>query len=71
MNTDGNYFQVLIAEMDKTYRPTWSWSNLKLPDANLVAFSSGCGDGVYASYGGFDANGKVAIVLTDFGLVPD
>jgi hypothetical protein len=70
MNKDHRFYETLIAEMDKTYRHTWSWLNMKLDGANLVAFSSGCGDGFYASYAGFDADGEVAVVLTDFGVVP-
>jgi hypothetical protein len=36
---------------------------------NLVAFSTGWGDGCYATYIGFDKNGNVCQLLTDFGLV--
>jgi hypothetical protein len=69
MNSDHDFFETLIAEMDKTYRYTWSWLNMKFGDANLVAISSGYGDGVYATYAGFDADGEVAVIATDFGLV--
>jgi hypothetical protein len=36
--------------------------------ANLVAFRSGIGDGVYASYFGLDARGAVVALVTDFKL---
>lgn len=36
---------------------------------SLVTFSSGYGDGCYATYIGYDANGKICQLLTDFGLV--
>lgn len=36
---------------------------------NLATFSTGYGDGCYATYIGFDKDGKVAQLLTDFGLV--
>ncbi len=35
---------------------------------NLVAFRSGVGDGVYASFWGLDAAGKPLVLVTDFGL---
>lgn len=37
--------------------------------ANVVAFTSGFGDGSYPSYAGFDRDGKVVVVLTDFGIL--
>lgn len=36
---------------------------------NLATFSTGYGDGCYATYIGFDKEGKVSQILTDFGLV--
>ena len=60
------FYEILMAEMDKTYRHTWSWLNMSFGDANLVAFSSGDGDGLYATYAGFDSRGEVAVVVTDF-----
>jgi Protein of unknown function (DUF4241) len=36
---------------------------------NLATFSTGYGDGCYATYIGFDKQGKVCQILTDFGLV--
>jgi hypothetical protein len=36
---------------------------------NLATFSTGYGDGCYATYIGFDNEGKVCQILTDFGLV--
>ncbi len=66
MNDESKFFKTMMAEMDKTYRHTWSWLDMKFGDANLVAFSSGDGDGLYATYAGFDAQGEVAVVVTDF-----
>lgn len=72
MKVNPDYYETLIAEFDKTYVPTWSWTNLKLGNGeqNLVAFTSGFGDGFYASYAGFDEQGEVSAVVTDFGVVP-
>ena len=36
---------------------------------NLATFSTGYGDGCYATYIGFDNEGNVCQILTDFGLV--
>lgn len=36
---------------------------------NLATFSTGYGDGCYATYIGFDTQGKVCQILTDFGLI--
>jgi len=37
---------------------------------NLATFTTGYGDGCYSTYIGFDKEGKVCQLLTDFGLVP-
>ncbi|MCF8299310.1 MAG: DUF4241 domain-containing protein [Saprospiraceae bacterium] len=37
---------------------------------NLATFSTGYGDGCYATYVGYDKFGNICQVLTDFGLVP-
>ncbi|HEX8504410.1 MAG TPA: DUF4241 domain-containing protein, partial [Hymenobacter sp.] len=36
---------------------------------NLATFSTGMGDGCYATYIGYDEKGRVCRLLTDFGLV--
>ena len=71
MKKNPDYYEVLSAEMDKTYVHTWSWLNFKLGDGlqNIVAFSSGFGDGMYASYAGFGAQSEVSVIVTDFGVV--
>jgi hypothetical protein len=70
MTKDSEFFHTMMAEMEKTYRHTWSWLNMKFGDANLIAFSSGLGDGLYATYAGFDSSGEVSVVVTDFMVVP-
>jgi hypothetical protein len=47
------------------------WANIVVDEdtgANVVIFSSGWGDGAYASFWGFDARGNVANLVTDFAL---
>jgi len=40
--------------------------NRKFGDVNLVAFSSGYSDRLYATYASFDSQGDVTAVVTDF-----
>lgn len=61
----------ILAMLGKTRVYTWAWANMKLGDANVVAFSSGYGDGFYASYWGFDAKGAFVALVTDFGLMTE
>jgi|SRR5208283_2932149 len=69
MGKDPNYYETLTKEMDKTYRHTRSWLDTKIGDANLVAFSSGYGDGSYATYAGFDSDNEISTVVTDFAVL--
>ena len=74
LDDDEDYAEVLTAELHKTYVHTWSWANLEIDsetNANLIAFSSGLGDGGYASYFGFDEAHNPMILVTDFGLFSD
>jgi hypothetical protein len=68
----------VIAEMEKNsfgkYPLTAGWANMKVSDdieANMIAFSSGWGDGGYASFWGYDALGNLTTLVTDFSLFPD
>jgi len=67
---DSAYFDKLNEEMEKTYRHTWSWLNTKVDDANLVAFSSGDGDGFYGTYAGYSEKDEICCVLSDFTVLP-
>jgi hypothetical protein len=72
--TDENsYSDFMIKEMEKNYVHTWDWGNFKLDESvgNIVTFKSGLGDGVYASYFGFDANDKITNLVTDFTVIED
>ena len=70
MRDQDTFYETMIAEMEKTYRHTWSWLDMTFGNANLFAFSSGYGDGMYATYAGFDADGEVPVVVTDFSVIP-
>jgi hypothetical protein len=71
MRENREFFEVMMAEMEKTYRDTWSWLDMKFGSANLIAFSSGLGDGVYPSFGGIDGSGMVSVIVTDFGVIAE
>jgi hypothetical protein len=69
MDKNESYFDVLFDEMKKTYKHTREWANIDYGDSNLFLFSSGYGDGLYASYWGYDENNELVSLTTDFGIV--
>ncbi|GAB1343711.1 DUF4241 domain-containing protein [Gemmatimonas sp.] len=71
-----DFSEMLADAMDTTYRPTRSWASLELDQGagvplNVVSFSSGWGDGGYASWWGLDATGAPLLLLTDFAVLDD
>jgi hypothetical protein len=62
------FCRALDAEMEAHTVDTWSWGTLRDPGgaSNLIAFSSGFGDGFYPSYWGLDESGAIACLVTDF-----
>jgi hypothetical protein len=54
--------------MDKHYHNTWRYAMFNFGQHNLVSFTTGMGDGHYATYIGYDANGKICRLLSDFDL---
>lgn len=70
MNKNEDYFQTLIDNMESSYVDTRSFMNIEIKDKmNLIAFSSGLGDGVYASYFGKNDKEEVCCLVTDFCVV--
>ncbi len=61
-------FEALEDELEETYVDTYSTANVAFPetDNNIVAFSSGFGDGAYPTYWGFDEAGNRCCLITDF-----
>ncbi|MBE9105062.1 DUF4241 domain-containing protein [Nostoc cf. edaphicum LEGE 07299] len=56
-------------ELRKNYRPTWDWTNIcidKSTQLNIIAFSSGYGDGIYPTYFGYDTEDKIVNIVTEF-----
>ena len=63
----------MIAAARPTYVHTRDWADFLLDDKtglNVVFCSSGWGDGSYASYWGFDRDGEVVCLVTDFQVLP-
>ncbi len=56
----------IYPEMERHQHNGWRYSMYNFGDHNLAAFSAGLGDGYYATYIGFDAQGKPCRLLTDF-----
>lgn len=52
--------------LDVTYTHTYAACNYELPIANIVAFSTGWGDGVYTTYLGYDSNKDICNLITYF-----
>lgn len=61
--------KVFIKEMSKHYRNTWQYLIYDFDGHNLASFSTGYGDGTYATYVGYDSKGNICRLLTDFGLI--
>lgn len=62
----------LSASMDRNYADTRSFGSIPVDrrtGANIIAFSSGFGDGGYGCYLGFDARKRLVCLMTDFGLL--
>jgi hypothetical protein len=60
----------LVDALEETHEPSWSWADITCGDAgeNVIAFSSGFGEGFYFSYWGFANDGTLVCLVTDFGL---
>ena len=79
MDADAAFWAAKRTEHDEeffedqmTYTDTWGWVNVASDHsdaANVVAFTSGWGDGGYLSFFGYDATGKPACLITDFGVL--
>jgi hypothetical protein len=72
MRRETDFFLQIIDAKKQVYKNTRSWVDFPLDDStglNLIAFSTGFGDGTYASYWGYDSAGEVACLVTDFDIL--
>lgn len=69
---DESYDEAVIDALEANRSQGWDYANIALDDVdglNLILFASGWGDGIYASYWGFDADGAPLCLVTDFGVL--
>jgi hypothetical protein len=69
---DAGFAEAAAEAMQTNYADTRDWAVLPVPDTDgldIALFSSGMGDGSYASYWGLDERGEPVCLLTDFGLL--
>ncbi len=64
-----DHMDYVIHRMEETTRLSWSWARLRGEHGNGIIFSSGYGDGHYASYIGYDKDDNVTALLTSFDVV--
>lgn len=62
-------YDALGDDMEKTYKDTWSWLMWEEDGNNVALFSSGWGDGFYATYIGTDTDGNICRLVTDFAVI--
>ena len=60
---------VFNKEMDKNSHSSWQYVLYNFEGHNLASFSTGVGDGHYATYVGYDEQGSICRLLTDFALI--
>ncbi|MDB5205592.1 MAG: hypothetical protein JWR72_667 [Flavisolibacter sp.] len=58
----------LYKEMGKHNHDLWKYAMYNVAGHSMAAFTTGLGDGRYATYIGFDAKGAPCRLVTDFGL---
>jgi hypothetical protein len=66
------YQRAIESQLIEHGRPTWGWANIEVgtePKTNIVAFTTGAGDGSYPSFFGLDDAGRPVCLITDFGLL--
>lgn len=73
MAQDQSYVDAVVERMAETYKHTRMWALIDLDEdggLDVALFSSGWGDGSYASYWGW-SKGELVCLVTDFGLYHD
>lgn len=66
---DESYRHYVIAKLLKTPIHNCNQANIELnpeTSGNVIAFSTGFGDGFYDSQAGYDKSGKIVCIVTDF-----
>ena len=69
LDFDDYWEEIFVTKFSEKWKPTWSYLNYEFNGKNLVAFSTGYGDGYYGTYVGYDEDGNISQLLTDFGII--
>lgn len=64
----GEFAEKMMAESRQVYRHTRDWLLVETDAGSFAVFSSGFGDGFYASYWGYSEVHEVVCLVTDFGI---
>jgi len=67
--SEEDIYEQFVDEIHDSYVPSWGWVNKQFESGNMIAFSTGWGDGTYASYVGYDTTNKPCVIVTDFAVV--
>jgi hypothetical protein len=67
-DTVNNRRTVILKATSTHKHEGWRYGIYEYENQNLAVFTSGIGDGRYANYIGYDANGKICRLLTDFAI---
>ncbi|OYU56230.1 MAG: hypothetical protein CFE25_03015 [Chitinophagaceae bacterium BSSC1] len=67
-DTVNNRRTVILKATSTHKHEGWRYGIYEFENQNLAVFTSGIGDGRYANYIGYDANGKICRLLTDFAI---
>jgi hypothetical protein len=68
LNAGRDFNGAVFKEMDRHFHHNWRYAMYNFGNNNLAAFTTGTGDGKYATYIGYDAAGKPCRLLSDFKL---
>ena len=68
-NEDSAYVEAISRDLSENHENTRSWLFWQKEGWNIAIFSSGWGDGFYASYIGYDADGNICRFVTDFNIL--
>jgi hypothetical protein len=70
---NSEFFSAVSDQMTEGYGDGCCWGNVNLDTAEgqveAVMFSTGFGDGFYRSYWGYSADGEIACLVSDFGVL--
>jgi hypothetical protein len=70
VDANHEWYRTILAKFEDNGHQSWKWANLPVSTGTLISFTSGFGDGIYATYAGLDDNGNVAAVVSDFAVIP-